>query len=450
MGAVDRIVAASQRLLSTKNGKRPTAPRGAGRASAAWDMYETVPEVGAYAGWVSGAMGGATLFAGKRAPDGTVVDAPAGSRASELVASIAGGLDGQSTLLGDFGVQLAVPGDCWVVIVPDPDADDYGSDSWYVLSTEEVSMQGDKVRARIDGKDVDIPAYDADVPQDPDAPIAFRVWERSGRRRQEATSPVIRSLTILEELRLLTAVVAAASRSRLTGRGVLLVPVGARFPTQPGQDGAEDSLMDTFIEVASTAIREPDSAAATVPIVLEVPDDSLAGVKWLDFSSGFDALAKDLRDEAIRRFAVGADIPAEIILGMGDVNHWGAWALTAEALRMGAEPRLALVCEAITTEWLQPLLAYENVPDAGEWIVWYDTSGLRSSSNKGANAIEAYKEGLISGVAARRELGYTEKDAPGAADTVPEDGDDATGEAPADVVQSAPDTLSDEDPAVAA
>jgi hypothetical protein len=414
MGVIESITSAATRIIT--KGKGGGANKNSGQATLAWDFFETVPEVGTYADWVSNAMSGATLFAGKRGPDGTVEAAPEDSRASQLVASIAGGATGQANLLGDFGTQLAVTGDAWLIIIPDPESDSYAGDRWVVLSTEEVKSQRGKVRATIDGEDVDIPEYDPDVPQDPDAPVAVRVWKQSPRRRQQSTSPVIRSLVILEELRLLNAAVAAIARSRITGRGLLLVPSGARFPTTPGQDKAEDSLLETFIEVSSTAIREPESAAATVPIVLEVPGDLISGVKWLQFTSEFDTMAIQLRDEAIRRFATGADVPAEVLLGLGDASHWGAWALTAEALRMGAEPKLALVCQALTSEWLQPLLEAEEQPDADEWMVWYDTAGLRSSSNKSSSALEAFKEGLISDRAARRELGFTEKDAPGAAE----------------------------------
>lgn len=410
MGVIESITAAATRIIT--KGKGSGANKNSGQATLAWDFFETVPEVGTYADWVSNAMSGATLFAGKRGPDGTVEAAPEGSRASELVASIAGGATGQANLLADFGTQLAVTGDSWLIIIPDPESDSFAGDRWVVLSTEEVKAQRGKIRATIDGEDLDVPEFDPNDPSpDPDAPVAMRVWKPSPRRRAQATSPVIRSLVILEELRLLNAAVAAIARSRITGRGLLLVPSGARFPTTPGQAKAEDSLLETFIEVSSTAIREPESAAATVPIVLEVPGDLISGVKWLQFTSEFDAMAIQLRDEAIRRFATGADVPAEVLLGLGDASHWGAWALTAEALRMGAEPKLALVCQALTTEWLQPLL--EGEPDADEWLVWYDTSGLRSSSNKSASALEAFKEGLISDKAARRELGFTEKDAPG-------------------------------------
>lgn len=417
MGALQAITAAATRILTGKKGSPLGNNRGL--SSLAWDFYDTVPEVGTFADWISNAMSGATLFAGKRGPDGEVRPAPAGSRAADLVSSIAGGVAGQSMFLGDFGTQLSVAGEAWVVIVPDPQSEDLSDDRWLVLSTEEVKPQRGKIKAVVDGDEIEIAEDDPDKPKDPAAPIYFRVWKPSPRRHADATSPVLRSLAILEELRLLNAAVAAIARSRITGRGVLLVPAGTRFPTQPGQDSQEDSLLDTFIEVASTAIREPESAAATVPIVLEVPGELINGVKWLQFASEFDAMAQQLRDEAIRRFATGADVPAEILMGLGDASHWGAWAITAEALRMGAEPRLALVCDALTTEWLRPILEDEGVPDATEWMVWYDTSQLRSSSNKGASSLEAYKVGLIGGPAARRELGFTEADAPGGSDAAP-------------------------------
>lgn len=449
MGAIQSITAAATRILT--KGKGSGANKNSGQATLAWDFFETVPEVGTYADWVSNAMSGATLFAGRRGPDGTVEAAPADSRASQLVASIAGGASGQANLLSDFGTQLAVTGDAWLIIIPDPESDSFAGDRWVVLSTEEVKTQRGKVTAKIDGEDVSIPEYDPDAPQDPDAPVAMRVWKQSPRRRQEATSPVIRSLVILEELRLLNAAVAAIARSRITGRGLLLVPSGARFPTTPGQDKAEDSLLETFIEVASTAIREPESAAATVPIVLEVPGDLISGVKWLQFTSEFDAMAMQLRDEAIRRFATGADVPAEVLLGLGDASHWGAWALTAEALRMGAEPKLALVCQALTTEWLHPLLSTDE-DNAEEWMVWYDTAGLRSSSNKSSSALEAFDKGLISDKAARRELGFTEKDAPGA-DAARRARDNATTEGrtlPVNETQAPPAEPSVTDPELAA
>jgi hypothetical protein len=121
MGALETITAAATRIITRGKGGS-SAGKTNGLQSIAWDMFEQVPEVGTYADWVSNACTGARLFAGKRMPDGTVEPLPDTSRAAELVKSIAGGMDGQAEMLGDFGTNLAVAGEAWLINVPNPDA----------------------------------------------------------------------------------------------------------------------------------------------------------------------------------------------------------------------------------------------------------------------------------------------------------------------------------------
>lgn len=409
----------------------------------AWLFFDEVPEVRFAAMWISNAMNGARLIAARRDRDGEIEPAPDNHRATELVSSIAGGPDGQSQLLGGFGVHLTVPGEGWIVIRPSQDQNGQGEE-WHVLSIAEMKQQGNKLVAEIDGEEVQIPPHDPDAPADPDAPIAIRVWQPHPRRFIEADSPVRSSRGLLEELQLLNAAVSAIARSRLTGRGVLLVPKGTRFPTPPGQQGdAEDDLIDVLMTVAETAYREPESAAATVPIVLEVPPETIGDIKRLTFESDFDELAIKLRDEAIRRFATGLEVPAEILLGMDKMNHWGAWRASEEAIQLGVEPRLATVAHALTTQWLRPLLEGEGLPDAHEWMVWYDTSPLRVRANRSQTALEVYDRGAISGEALRRETGFDEADAPAEGETPPAlpAGTPGDPELPVDETQAPPDTL---------
>lgn len=378
----------------------------------AWDYYSTTPEVRFAAGWAGNAMSGARLYAGRRSDDGTSIEpAPDGHRAAEIVAAIAGGPLGQSQLLAAFGPHLTVAGEGWIVVQPTetPTGDD--GQEWRVLSVLEMKRQGNDLTAEIDGEEVKIPAGDPDR-IDPKDPAAIRVWAPHPRRHLEADSPVRASLGLLEELRMLSASVVAIARSRLAGRGVLLVPRGVRFPSSgaPGED--EDDLLEVFMTVAETAYRDPESAAAVVPIILEVPPETIGQIERLTFESTFDETAIRLREEAIRRFATGLEIPAEILLGLGDTNHWSAWALQEEAIRLSVEPKLTTVADALTTQWLHPILEAENVADAHEWLVWYDTAPLRVRQNRAQVALEAYGLGLISGQAARRETGFDEADAP--------------------------------------
>ncbi|MEU1852919.1 hypothetical protein ABZ499_27550 [Streptomyces sp. NPDC019990] len=410
------LTAAASRYVDRKvtRGARNTSTNDA-RQGLAWQMYHATPEVRFAATYMSNGMSGATLYAGRRADDGTIEPAPNGHRASEIVQQIAGGPDGQSKLLGAFGKHLTVPGEGWIIVRPNSDilnplAPEDGHD-WRVLSTKEVRQQSGKLSALIDGEDVEIPAGDPEN-LDPDAPVAIRVWEPDPEDSMLADSPVLSSLELLDELRLLNAAVKAIARSRLTGRGILLVPKGVRFPTRPGQGEAEDDLIEVLMMIAETAIREPESAAATVPIVLEVPADTISDFKLLTFESDFDELAIRLREEAIKRFATGLEMPGELLLGMGDTNHWGAWMLTSEAIRMGIEPKLATVAYALTQQWLRPLLQAEDVEDWHRWLVWYDTAGLRVRTNRSETALQAFDRGVISAKALRRETGFEESDKP--------------------------------------
>lgn len=387
-----------------------TASKGktnSGDQQAAWEDWRTTPEVQRAANWMGNAMSGARIFAGTRGPDGTVEPLPDSHRAAELVASIGGGPDGQAEMLREFGVHLIVAGEGWIVITPHEDGED-----WHVLSVQEIAVKSGGLEAEVHGVPIKIPAHDPAAPGGPLDPVALRVWSPSPVRYLQAHSPVIGARDQLEELRLLGAAVKAITRSRLNGRGVLLVPKGARFPTAPGQGDAEDDLIETFMEVASTAIRDPESAAATVPIILEVPAEMIGQIEHLTMESEFDELAIRLREESIRRFANSVEIPAEILLGQGDVNHWTAWALKEEAIKLGVEPRLATVAHALTTSWLRPILEDEGTPEAGEVMVWYDTSPLRVRANRAQTALELFDRQAISAVALRRETGFDESDAP--------------------------------------
>jgi hypothetical protein len=435
---IRQLTAAAARFTSRKLGRQTTST-GGGWQENAWDLFGVIPEVRFAATWIGNAMGGARLYAGRRLEDGTVEKAPDGHPAAEIVSQVAGGAGGQSQFLAEFGPHLVVAGEAWIIIRPT----DTGEADWRVLSVAEVKQQQGTMTAEIDGAEVEIPPYDADAAVDPDTPVAIRVWDPHPRRHIEADSPVRSSLVVLEELRLLNAAVAAAARSRLVGRGVVFMPNGVSFPTAPGQE-AQDDIVDVFMEVASTAYREPESAAATVPIILQIPGEMIGQIQHLKFESDFDEIAIKLRDECIRRFATGLETPPEVLLGMGSLNHWGAWLASAEGVRLGVEPRLTLVSNALTTQWLRPLLEAQGVTDAAEWLVWHDTSQLRVQANRAATALEAFQAGLISDVAARRETGFSETDAPNspAADSEATDNEDRTVTSlPVSETQDLPDTL---------
>lgn len=402
-GKLGRLVSAATRYGERKIKHGPVTQ---GWQEQAWSYYGDgdTPEVGFAANWIGNAMGHAVLFAGHRMPDGSVEPLPDEHPASEAVASIAGGPAGQAQMLTESGVHLVVAGEEWIVVCR-------GGDDWRVLSTMEVKAQARGLEVEIDGEQMTVPAGpNMDfVGQQDDVPVAIRVWEPHPRRHREADSPVRRSLSLLAELRLLNASVAAIARSQLVGRGVFTVSQGISFPTPPGMQEDDADVIASFLDVAETAIKDPESAAATVPIILEVPEGATPP-EWISFASEFDSLAVQLREEAVRRFAAGLDTPAEILLGQSEANHWTAWTLQEEAIRLAVEPRLRIICDALTTRWLRPGL--HGLDDIDEIVVWYDTAPLRVRANRPQTAIEAYREEAIGLDALRRELGFDDGDAP--------------------------------------
>src|SRR3546814_17159695 len=58
------------------------------------------------------------------------------------------------------------------------------------------------------------------------------------------------------------------------------------------------------------------------------------------FHTPFDEETRELREEAIRRLALGQDAPPELLLGVGNMNHWGAWLVQADTNNTHVEPPL--------------------------------------------------------------------------------------------------------------
>ncbi|WP_328457680.1 hypothetical protein OG780_42980 [Streptomyces sp. NBC_00386] len=82
------------------------------------------------------------------------------------------------------------------------------------------------------------------------------------------------------------------------------------------------------------------------------------------------------------------------------------WGLTAEAIRLAIELRLATMCRALTQQWLRPFLQAEGVEDWHRYLIWYDSSPLRVRANRSETALQVYDRGVISDGALRRETGF--------------------------------------------
>ena len=367
----------------------------------AWSFYDTVGEYRYACDWVGNMISKATLFVAK---DGVRVEGS--SPGVDYMYSLFGGPESQGQILREIGIHLTVAGENYVIGVTHDDVEE-----WRVVAATELTVRAGTYYASSKA-----------IESDGD-PFVMRLWRPHPRKYREANSPSRAILSILAELDALTKRIFAEIDSRLAGAGVLLLPSEMTMPvTQTAAaDGALQStatVADAFREslqtAMMTAIADRENASAMVPIVATVPGEHVGQIKHLTFWSPLDEKSIELRTEAIRRLALGLDMPPEVLTGVADTNHWNAWQVEEAAIKAHAEPLLALVCESFTEGYLRPLLVQDGMDpaDADQYTVVADTSMLRLRPNRSKEAFELYDRMQLDGAALRRETGFDEADAP--------------------------------------
>jgi len=335
--------------------------------------------------------------------------------AADALTDLFNGRDGQTQMLDSLGAHLTIAGEAYLV-----GRNVEGIDTWEIVSCIEMQVAGESWQIN----------YGNGLPvvQLTEQDVVIRIWLPSPAHRVEADSPFRSLLPILSEIEWLTRHVFAQITSRLAGSGILMMPQGMSFPPPPeqlGDDGTTtgakpandaDAFMLTLADAMMAPIDDPSSPSAVIPIVVTAPDDAIDKARLLTFWSELDAASMSLRNEAIRRFALGMDLPPEQVLGMsgtstgassGTVSHWGAWQVEESTIKLHIEPMLDVIVNALTVGYLRPLLE-----EGSTVVVAYNSSALRLRPDRSKEAFELYDRGLITAEALRRENGFSDDDAP--------------------------------------
>ena len=396
------IIASAVRLTGRANGKSskkpPTAPAWYKQA---WEYFDTIGEYRYAVTWVGNLLSRARLEVWE---DGKPSTNP---YALEALASLFGGEEGQREMLRQLGTHLTVPGDCYIV----GEAMGEEPDEWSVVAANRLKKVGDLWR---DGK------------RDLDDPLVIRVWRPHPQNNMASDSPSRAILPILDEIDGFSKYVKAQLSSRLTGMGLLAIPSEITFGTVRGladtdtgaapatSSSGVDAFLREFIETVSLATVDPTDASARVPIVLQGPGEFLDKIQHITFWSELDAQAKELRDEAIRRLALGMDMPPEILTGTGEMNHWNSWQVEEASIKSHTEPLLQIITTSLAKAYLRPYLEEEGGMDkeaARKFTFHADTSKIRLRPNRSKEAIELYNLGELSAEAMLRENGFDPADA---------------------------------------
>lgn len=367
-----------------------------------WQYYDTLGEFNYGVWWQSNMLSRVRLRAARITPDSDEPEIVTAGTAAELMMRLGGGVAGQAQIMKRISVQLALPGEGYLV-----GESDGKTERWQVRSVDEIRVQSGKYQV-MDEDSVTSGQDWRNLTQDHHV---IRIWRPHDRFYHLADSPARSARDTLRELELVNRKIASEYLSRLASAGLVLLPDELSFPVREEFEDEPNPLMAEWVEIAATAIQNPGTASAVVPIPLTGPADALDKVKHVDFTLKIDEKIIEKRDSALKRLATKLDMPAEVLLGMGDVNHWSAWQLEEGALKTHIAPVAELICDALTRGYLQPRLEASG-EDPSAWVVWYDMSELALRPDRSGNATLAYDRMELSSEAYRRELGFNETDAP--------------------------------------
>ena len=447
---------ASARRITGRKTIGPQTQRGGGGDSAwkrdAWDAYDLVGEQRFLANVLANQGAQARFYVGTM-PDDDPLGDPVPTKDADLTRildSLGGTPKRRAQIIQRALVNYFVGGEVYYVgipsaLVPDVTGEDLGESGnaaptlrvvdrsapveatgvgadaatladlhWYALSPREVSVLDHELKLRLPelgGSELTVPVTDA---------WTIQSWRQHPERGWEADSPTRSSLPVLRELIGLTMTISAQLDSRLAGAGLLLIAQkvtdAAKVAAGIAVDSEEDPFTDALLETMSAPIADRSSAASYVPLVAVVPDGVTPkeAAALIQFASPLDAELRPLREEAIRRLALGEDAPPELLLGVGGMNHWGAWLVREDVVETHITPPLGIVADAWTTQYLHPAMraAGYSAEEISNTVVWYSVDHMIARPNRAADAQAVYDKGELSGEALRRENGFDEADAP--------------------------------------
>lgn len=368
-----------------------------------WGYYDTLGEYRYAVDWKSRMMSRVRLFAGRLDPSS---DEPVRlddeSLPVELVSSLGGAVD-QPGLLADLSTQLDVPGEGFVLAEMVE-----GQEVWSVRSRDEIRgrsgilevMSEDTIGSTLSWRPIAADRF------------LMRVFQPHKRFHGMADSASRAARATMRELELVNRHITAQYLSRLASAGLIVFPEEVTFPVREEFADQPDPFMAEWIEIAAKAIKEPGTASAVIPIPIKVPGEWVDKIQHLDFTLELDDQIIEKRESALKRLATQINIPAEILTGMGAINHWGAWQLEEGALKTSIAPDMELICSALTKRYLRPRLAASGEENPDQFVIWYDMSELTLRPDRSSNAIQVYDRLELSGEALRRETGFDEADKP--------------------------------------
>lgn len=350
----------------------------------AWRLYDIIPELRFLAGWIGDSVSQARLYVTEINTSGEESGEVSDARISELAAVPLGSGSQRDDNLRLAGVGLAVCGESWVVGEGGATAE---PDNWFVLSPGQIRRPGGSADIEVD-RPMQVGGGVLKLRDGRD--LLMRAWRPHPNDIAQADSPARPAIPVLREVELLTKRVFAEIESRLTGAGMWPLPEGLDFPRGDGDPEGLSGFMALMQRTMARNIEDQSSAASQVPIMFTIPDqylEHLDKLKPITFWSELSAQIPELKEKAIGRLGSAFEIPGELMTGLGDSNHWTAWAVGEEGIKR-IKPYLATIADTLTRGFLRPALERAGIANPERYAYAFDTAPLAVRPNRLTEALE--------------------------------------------------------------
>lgn len=398
-----------------------------------WKWYEGIGEVH-YAVSRNAKVGGySRLHIHKRNPDGSPGDIVEKGPMKELTERLQSPYGGRRGLIENWITLSKVPGDAYLIRCRDGEDGTGDPDGYDFIAANQINLDTVGTKAYNENGDMIFEPGQAferillpygnnrsnmTTRRVLSEDFLGRVWRPSAHWPDMTDSPLGAAEDTCELLYYLTKSLKGKLLSRFAMNGILAISSQVTDIAKGVPGANENPLLDnTVMAKIKRAIQynidHLDDAQGASPI-LAVVDDVEKAFKHIIYDQKLEETDMALRGELLDRVIMALDVQTQTVRGVGDSNHWSAWAVSDDERRIAVQPDIETMCWALTRLVLHPELSaiprFQNT--ASEYMIWYDATPANVKTNLAEDSRQLDDRGLIAPGATRRMSGVEERDAP--------------------------------------
>lgn len=392
-----------------------------------WEFRNSVGELRFLSAWLGAALCQIKFKASKVGAPAS----PVSQRVQSVADQIAGGPAGVRELLNRWTDFYLYPGEGYLAVLSLPGRNripgsiaKVGDVQWFMLATTVVDT------AR--GTTITLPDQTKHTYSKTNDTLA-RIYTPDPENQHNADSPLRSALPSLREIRSADITLAHALSKRVIGAKILVTPNEMNLPDPRRAPGAEsvdpdapdlppaepehlsnDSasrLQNLIFEALQATSEDPESVLAYMPVVVGVDSAYANAFKLLDLGGEITDKAMQIRESAINRLSMAADLPPEVLKGIGSSsNHWGSGSVRQEAHRHALKPA-QLLADALTEKLFRPMLERTGYGNPDDYELLVDASALVQNTDRTEAAIALRDRHQLKSTSVVQALGFSAEEA---------------------------------------